>query len=208
MRQKKAVFLGLFFIITIFSLVGFLTRTNYDVFAQIPTGSIPTVTGTPSGPVITVKSGIGEPSINVRSGPSVLYDQVGVLLEGQSAPAKGRSPGGEWILIEYAGAPGGTGWVYGANVNITPGTLPIVEPPPTVTPEVTQTIDPTLAAQFIVTAAPTRLPTFTQPAPLSIPTYQTGTESATASGVPMGLVILVLLTVGILFGIFSLVQKR
>lgn len=179
------------------------------VFAQIPTGTVPTVTSTPSGPIVTVRPGQNEDFINVRSGPNSLYPKIGILMIGQSAPAKGRSPGGEWILIEYAGVPGGVGWVYANLVNITPGDLPIVEPPPSPTPAVTQTIDPTLAAQFIVTSAPTRLPTYTPPPPLVVPTFLPAANSAlTLTGVPMGLVILIFLTAGILMGIFSLTVRR
>jgi hypothetical protein len=198
----------IFFIITIILGLGFLKEPEQPVFAQIPTGTIPTVTGTPTGPIVTVKSGIGEPSVNVRSGPNVLYDAVGVLLVGQSATAKGRSPGGDWILIEYPGAPSGEGWVYGANLDITPGILQVVEPPATSTPAVTQTIDPTLAAQFIVTIAPTRLPTYTPAEPIALPTYSNTSVGNSVGPVPMGLIIVVLLTIGVLLGIFSLVQRR
>jgi hypothetical protein len=210
MRQKtaqKSIYFIIFFI-----LVGSVFISNEDrdtVYAQIPTGTIPTVTSTPSGPVVTVRPGQNEDFINVRSGPNSLYPKIGVLLLGQSAPAKGRSPGGEWILIEYPGVPGGVGWVYANLVNITPGDLSIVEPPPAPTPEVTQTIDPTLAAQFIVTSAPTRLPTFTPPPPLVIPTFEPASSGPSLlPGVPMGLVILVVLTVGILIWIFSFMQRR
>jgi len=168
---------------------------------------IATVTSTPSGPIVSVRPGTNEPSINVRSGPNALYPRVGVLLIGQTAVAKGRSPGGDWILIEYPGAPGNVGWVYSPFVNITPGELPIVEPPPTPTRDMTATIDPTLAAQFIVTVAPTRLPTFTPPPPLAIPTFQ-NPSAAGVPAVPMGLIIVVLLTIGVLLGIFSFVQRR
>jgi len=208
MRKKTAqwflysiIFLGLFGIL--------LVLNNQElVHAQIPTGTIPTVTSTPSGPIVSVRPGQNEDFINVRSGPNVLYPKIGVLLLGQTSPAKGRSPGGEWILIEYPGVAGGMGWVYANLVSLTPGNLPIVEPPPEPTPAVTQTIDPTLAAQFIVTVAPTRLPTFTPPPPLVIPTYPVSSSTGIISGVPMGLVILVLLTVGILLGIFSFIQRR
>lgn len=197
--------------IIIFVLFGsiLLAQNSTVVYAQIPTGTIPTVTSTPSGPIVTVRPGQNEDFINVRSGPNSLYPKVGVLLIGQTAAAKGRSPGGEWILIEYPGVASGVGWVYANLVNITPGDLPIVEPPPEPTPAVTQTIDPTLAAQFIVTTAPTRLPTFTPPPPLSIPTFQPAASSMVSlTGVPMGLVIAVLLTIGILLGIFSFIQRR
>ncbi len=208
MPSLRVKFFVTFLIITIFLGLGFLLKGEQPVFAQLPTGSIPTVTGTPSGPIVTVRPGGGEDFVNVRSGPNALYPRVGMLLAGQTAPAKGRSPGGEWVLIEYPGAPGGVGWVYAAFVSMTPGDLPIVEPPPTPTPEMTNTIDPTLAAQFIVTAAPTRLPTFTPPPPLLIPTFPPAQTSAVPAGIPMGLVIVVLFTIGILLGVISLVQRR
>ncbi len=201
----------LLYSIIFFILLGiiFASQEGAVVFAQIPTGTIPTVTSTPGGPIVTVRPGQNEDFINVRSGPNSLYPKIGLLLVGQSAPAIGRSPGGEWIMIEYSGVAGGVGWVYANLVNITPGDLPIVEPPPSPTPAVTQTINPTLAAQFIVTSAPTRLPTYTPPPPLVIPTFVPATSAAlTLPGVPMGLVILIFLTAGILLGIFSLTQRR
>lgn len=209
MRNKFAQWLLYSIIILALSSLVFSSRGDDVVYAQIPTGTIPTVTSTPSGPVVSVRPGQNEDFINVRSGPNVLYPKIGVLAIGQTAPAKGRSPGGEWILIEYPGVPGGVGWVYANLVSITPGDLPVVEPPPEPTPAMTATIDPTLAAQFIVTAAPTRLPTFTPPPPLVIPTYPPAESGMLLlSGVPMGLVILVVLTVGILLGIVSFIQRR
>lgn len=207
MRSTRRKWLLLLFIITIIIPFGLLGNEGTTVLAQIPTVDIPTVTSTPSGPIVSVRPGTNEPSINVRSGPNALYPRVGVLLIGQTAVAKGRSPGGDWILIEYPGAPGNIGWVYSPFVNITPGELPIVEPPPTPTRDMTATIDPTLAAQFIVTVAPTRLPTFTPPPPLVIPTFQ-NPSAAVVPAVPMGLIIVVLLTIGVLLGIFSFVQRR
>lgn len=168
---------------------------------------LPTVTGTPSGPMAVVVAG-NEPQINVRSGPGSLYDRVGVLLVGQSVPAKGRSPKGEWILIDYPGVPGGTAWVYSVYVKIVPPVqLPIMEPPPTPTPAQTATIDPTLAAKFVITTAPTRLPTFTPPAPLVIQTY-TADNDPSLGAIPMGLVILGLGALGIFLGIVAFAQGR
>ncbi len=172
--------------------------------AQISTGVMATVTGTPSGQFITVL--LDQPQINVRGGPGTAYPKVGVLLAGQQAPAKGISTGGEWIMIEYPGVPGGVAWVYSPLVNVSPGQLPVVEPPPTPTPLYTQTIDPTLAAQFIVTSAPTRLPTFTPPPPLVIPTFQS-MAAGTASRLPMGLVIILAIALGAFLGLVSLFQR-
>lgn len=209
MRKHTAHIAVYSIIITIFLSLGFLASASNDVQAQIPTGSIPTVTGTPSGVMATVKAGLGEDTINVRSGPHALYyPKIGVLVVGQTVPALGRSSGSDWILISYPGVPGGQGWVFSKYVDLTVGELPVVQPPASPTPEVTQTIDPTLAAQFIVTAAPTRLPTFTQAPPLTIPTYESSSGGQVIKGIPMGLVIAGLFSIGILMGIFSFIQRR
>jgi hypothetical protein len=176
------------------------------VQAQQPTGAIPTVTGTPSGAIVTVN--LDQDFVNVRSGPSsYFYPRVGVLIAGQSAPALGRSPGGDWIMITYTGAPGNIGWVYAPNVSlISQSFLPVVEAPPTPTPLATPTIDPTLAAAFIVPETPTRLPTFTPPAPLAIPTFVDEAQVDT-NRIPMGLVIFGLGFIGLLGALISLVRR-
>ncbi len=185
-RNGLQLFLG---ILAFTAALGFLfappARTG--VLAQQPTGSIPTVTGTPRGAYITVN--LDQDQINVRAGPSsYFYPKIGVLLAGQQAPAIGRSPGGDWIQIEYPGVPGSVGWVYAPLVSLSAGAnLPIVEPPPTPTPASTAAIDPTLAAAFIVPETPTRLPTFTQPSPLIVPTFPP--EDSNTTGVPLGFLI-------------------
>lgn len=182
-----------------------LGTTWTPVLAQQPTGSIPTVTGSPTGPFITVTDPDGA---NVRSGPSS-YDYpiaIGWLLPGESAPAIGRSPGQEWIQIVYLGAPGGVGWVYAPLVSLSGGYLPIVEPPPTATPRTTATLDPTMVAQFGIQLTPTRMPTFTAPAPIEYPTFDSST--GTGSRVPVGFAILGLAIVGILGAVISFLRGR
>jgi uncharacterized protein YraI len=174
--------------------------------AQQPTLLIPTVTGTPKGVTATVSLNSNE-AINVRSGPNALFSLVGQLLPGQEVPVLGRSSGGEWLLIEYFGAPDNKGWVYGPLVQKSPGEVPIVEPPPTQTPAMTQTINPTLAAQFITTPNPTRLTTFTPSNPLVIPTYGDISRTSVLGGIPMGLVILIIGGIGGLLAIFSVIRK-
>lgn len=178
--------------------------------AQQPTGSIPTVTSSPVGLMVTLKTGEGsEEQINVRSGPASNYAKVGVLTSGQFAPALGRTPGRDWILITYPGAPDGVGWIYSPYVDIIGrGDLPIVEPPATPTPETTPTIDPTLAAQFIVEVPPTGLPTFTAPPALIIPTYTTSTASAPSTRIPMGFLIFGMGVVGIFGVLISILRGR
>lgn len=173
---------------------------------QQPTGSIATVTGTPSGPLVTVNA--DQEQLNVRSGPSTNYPRVGVLIAGQQVPAMGRTPGGLWIQVVYPGVPEGVAWVYSGYVTIAAGNLPIIEPPPTPTPRVTPTVDPTLAAQFDIQITPTRLPTYTAPAPLVVPSFEEEPFRVGSGGIPIVLLIIGLGVVGI-FGFFvSLLRGR
>jgi hypothetical protein len=188
-----------------FAAVVFNVPAPQKVAAQQPTGSVPTVTSTPSGPSIRVTY---PEQINVRSGPSsYLYTAIGVLLSGQTAPAIGRSPGGDWIQIRYDGVAGAVGWVYAPLVGLSANAnLPIVEPPPTPTPATTPTIDPTLAAAFIPQFTPTRLPTFTPPGVLVIPTYPV--VARPTGGVPLGLVIALLMLIGGFGALISFLRGR
>jgi hypothetical protein len=172
------------------------------VAAQQPTGKVPTVTGTPTGQFITVNNPDGA---NVRSGPSSFdYPAIGFLVQGETAPALGRSPAHEWIEISYVPAPGGVGWVYAPLVLLSPGDLPILEPPPTNPPQTTPTINPTLAAAFHVQTTVTRLPTFTAPPPLA--TLSFGNSSTTSPKVPFGFVILALALIGVLGAVISFLR--
>ncbi len=177
---------------------GVTSTVHMNAAAQQPTVAIPTVTSTPSGPMVTVN--LDNEHINVRSGPSGDYATIGILQQGEKVPALGRSPGGDWIKIVYPTVEGGVGWVYAYLVSLSGGDLPIVEPPPTPTPRVTPTIDPTLAAQLIVDIGPTRMPTFTQPGPVQMPTYTQAPQISVAGGLPMGFFIIGLAVVG-LFGL-------
>jgi hypothetical protein len=194
-------------------IIGLLIVTSYtltdvnNVHAQQPTGSIPTVTGTPKGPTAKVRIGLTEDRVNVRSGPSIEYPEIGVILLGAEVPVVGRSIGGDWLVVEYPGVTGGIGWVWARYMSVTPGELAVVESPPLPEPIRTITIDPTMAAQFVTTPIATRLPTFTQPAPLVIPTYDNSTGQ-TLGGIPIGLIIIILAGTGILLGLFSYFQSR
>jgi hypothetical protein len=182
-----------------------LSPAQAGLLPQQPTVAIATVTGSPSGPIAVVNA--DQDQINVRSGPSVDYPIVGVLVAGERVAALGRSPGGDWIMIAYAGVPDGVAWVYSFLVTMQ-GSLPIVEPPPTPTPLVTPTIDPTLAAQFLIEIVPTRLPTYTPPEPLVIPTYTMPPVTQSTAGIPMGFVIIGLAALGVLGLFISLLRGR
>lgn len=168
--------------------------------------AISTDTPTPGGPTPFITQTYSEP-INVRTGPSTIYYPIiGQLPIGATAPALGVSPSRAWIQISYSPGPGGVGWVYAANVTLSPGYLPVIEPPPTSTPLATDTLDPTFVAQFSIQPTGTRLPTFTPPAPLAIPTFTNST--APASGSPMGVVIIAVALSGALVLVVSLFVRR
>jgi len=190
------------------TVLGLFDPGQPSALAQQPTGSIATVTGTPEGPVVTVDQSI--PVIRVYAGPSSFdYPSIGVLLGNETAPALGRADGREdWILIRYAGVPNAIGWVYGPYVKLSPGALlPLVEVPATPTPFSTPTIDPTLEAAFIGQQTPTRLPTFTPPAPLDVPLFADSPSSAPAN-IPAGLLILSLALFGFFGAVISYLRGR
>jgi hypothetical protein len=175
---------------------------------QIPTGSVPTVTGSPSGAIVIVLNN-EQGFANVRSGPGTLgYEIVGVMVEGQQAPALGRTIVGDWIMIAYPGVEGGVAWVWKDLVEVR-GDVPIIEAPATSTPRVTPTIDPTLAAQYLVDVPPTRLPTFTAPAPVSVPTFlPDSSQGTTGGGIPIGFLITGLAVLGIFGLLISFLRGR
>lgn len=187
-------------LITLILLGMFSASTSTVALAQQPT-NIPS-----SGMFITVIT--DEPQINVRMGPSSsVYPVVGILLTGSTAPALGRSQGGDWIQIEFPGAPNNKGWVYSPLVQVSPGALQIVEPPPTPVPPATSTIDPTLAAQFNVIPTSTRLPTFTPPPTLVIPTYIQPASDGSDESVPLGVIILAFAVLGLIGLPLSLTRR-
>lgn len=189
-------------------LMVFETDASAGAYNQQPTVAVPTVTGTALGPSIRVNA--DNDQINVRSGPGTQdYAVIGVLIAGQVVPAYGRSSGGDWIEVQYLGVEGSVGWVYSNLVTVLDNvSLPIIEPPPTSTPQVTPTINPTMAAQFISEPEETRLPTFTAPAPLVIPTFEPAPTSSVNLGIPVGMIIIILGIIGLLGSFFSLLRGR
>jgi hypothetical protein len=213
MVRKRALFRRVtacgFLVLLGVILIGFFGVPSIDLaYAQQPTGSIATVTGTPAGPIVKVDQSVSQ--VRIYAGPSSFdYPAVGVLVAGETAPAIGRARGREdWIQIIYLGVPGSTAWVFGLYVSLSPGALlPLVELPPTPTPFSTPTINPTLAAAFIGQQTPTRLPTFTPPPPLELPQFSDATESPT-TGVPTGLIVLSLALFGFFGAVISYLRGR
>ena len=207
MHRLRTKLLVVFLVIGILSWLGLINTVKSFAYAQQPTVAIPTVTSSPFGPMVTVNS--DQEQINVRAGPSAggEYPIVGVLQQGETVPAIGRSPGGDWIQIVYPTVNGGVAWVYAYLVTVSGGELPIVEPPPTPTPKVTPTIDPTLASQFNLGAGlATRLPTYT-PAPAAVyPTFEPG--DASRNGIPPILPIAGLMIIGAFGLLVSVLRGR
>ena len=175
-----------------------------SVQAQFPTVSIPTVTGSPQGPFVIVIGAEDEPA-NIRTGPNATYPKVGIMITGQTAPALGYF--GNYIQIVYPAAPGGKGWIYIPKAQLLNGPVPVLEPPATETPSITNTIDPTLAAQFSVEQRTTQLPTFTEPPPLLIPTFQEVSTNTVPGGLPIGFVIVILFGLGLFLALISLLRR-
>jgi hypothetical protein len=188
--------------------LGLFDPSNPAVLAQQPTVSIPTVTGTPEGPIVTVYQ--DHDFIHVYAGPSTFdYPSIGILLGNETAPAIGRARDRlDWIQIIYEGVRGSTGWIYGPYVKLSAGALlPLIDIPATPTPFSTPTIDPTLAAAFIGQQTPTRLPTFTEPPPLEQPSFSDA-PNASATNVPAGLLILGLGLFGFFGAVISYLRGR
>lgn len=193
------------------ALLALCIPSSAPALAQQATGSIPTVTGTPNGPMVSVDPSLQQ--IDVYAGPSSFnYPAIGVLLTGVNIPALGRArDDANWIMIRYEGVPGSIGWVYALYVSLTGGAggsaiLPLIDSPSTPTPASTPTINPTLAAAFIAPQAATRLATYTPPAPLVIPTFTGQTQRP--SRIPVGLLIFGFLFIGALGVVISFLRGR
>ena len=203
-REKRII---TFLLLTGFGFwVIFYVPAYSSAVAQQPTGSVPTVTGTPAGMIVRVNFDIE--TVNVYSGPSsYLYPSVGVLLKGQEVPALGISADNNWIQVYYPGVTDSIAWVYGPYVTIIKtGRLPEIPAPNTPTPLSTPTIDPTLAAAFIDPVTPTRLPTFTPPPDFIVPTFLPDLDSA--NRVPVGLLIIILGFIGAFGTLISFLRGR
>lgn len=212
-RQVRVPFWAIFFIslLILFGKRQVGTANAHPSYQDtaVPTQTkvVPTVTGTPLGPYVIVNS--DNDQINVRECPNTTTCAiVGYLLPGQKITANGRTDGGMWIQIDYPGVPGGVAWVHSSLVSLYGGSLPVVEPPATPTPLVTSTIDPTLAAQFVITIQPSRLPTFTNAAPIEITTYEPVETSSAPGNIPVGMIILSLAALGIFGALLSVLRGR
>ncbi len=205
---RKIIFFVFFLLMFAGMTLIFQFPSESDVFAQQPTGSIPTVTGTPQGVIVALY--LDRPQEDVYSGPSsYLYPRIGVLLAGQEMPAYGTSEDGNWVQIYYPGVPNSVAWVYAPYVKIVKtGQLPKLDTPPTPTAASTLVvnINPTLMAAFVTPLAPARLPTFTAPAPLMIATFVD--DASSVNRIPVGLIIFGFGFIGALGTLISFLRGR
>lgn len=205
---RKIIFLVFFLLMFGGMALVFHLPTQSSVQAQQPTGSIPTVTGTPSGVIVAVY--LDQAQVDVYSGPSeYLYPRIGVVLAGQEMPAYGISEDDNYVQIYYPGVSDSVAWVYAPYVKIVKnGQLPKLPAPPTPTPATTPIVDinPTLVAAFETPVISTRMPTFTAPAPLVIATFVDAASSG--NRVPMGLLIFGLGFIGALGTLISFLRGR
>lgn len=203
MRRLRRLATVLLILVTAFGLLAWNTAA---LFAASGAQQIATETLQPSatygGPTVFAAD-----QVNIRSGPSTSYDQVGVMIAGQTAPAIGRSQASEWIQIQYPGGPGGKAWVYAPLVSIRAGTiddLPVAEVPPT------STVPPTLTSlpgtDLPGTPEPTRAPTFTAAPPIPQPTFQQ--QDLGGGGFPPALLIIGLFMIGIFAGFMVILRQR
>jgi uncharacterized protein YgiM (DUF1202 family) len=54
---------------------------------------------------------VNSESLNIRRGPGIYYNTVGVIVAGQSVPVLGRDAAGGWLYISLPSNPSAFGWV-------------------------------------------------------------------------------------------------
>jgi len=146
--------------------------------------------------------------VNVRAGPGTEYDQVGIMIRGQSGVILGRTPNSFWLKIEYLGGPDNTGWVYKDLVRVVGDVIaaPTIIPPPTPTLPPTPTSEGPLQSSAIPEV--NSLPTFTAPPPVVRPTLLPIQGKRQGGGFPPALFIISLFVLGVFGGVVSLLRQR
>ncbi len=79
---------------------------------------------------------IATTNVNVRNGPGSVYDVIGALPTGATAPLAGRNDSGSWWYIVFPGGVNGYGWVSAsyATAACAPQVVQVIAAPPTPTP--------------------------------------------------------------------------
>lgn len=248
LNHSRAILMATIVVI-IALLVSGQTAAGQDVltptFTPFRQLDLPTTTPTPiGGPtamptrtaslVPVLAEAIGE--ANLRTGPGLNFDTVGVLLAGNPIPVIGRSVRFPWYVVEWDDAPSGEAWVFDQlvfiNGDIT--TVPVVEEPaaPTIDPTIaaiqatatillqtpgaaeTATATALMAPTGIYTMTPggpegvARLATFTEPPPYAQPTILPPARTPNEpSALPPAVFIISLSVLGILSLILTLLRR-
>jgi hypothetical protein len=121
------------------------TSTATASILQLPTATATQIGGpsaTPSRtPTITpvTAQAVGTPT-NLRAGPGLNFDIVGVLNAGDTVPIIGRSVQFPWYVVAWAEGPNGQAWVFEQLVQVIGDitTVPIVDAPAVPTTDPTQ----------------------------------------------------------------------
>jgi hypothetical protein len=119
--------------------------TPTETASTTPTEVAPTPTATPQPEPALLMS---RANLNIRSGPGVNYEVIGLLAAGQSAEITGLSLDYGWWQIKFPAGPSGYGWVSAHYVTAqNSGSVPLVPAaftpaPPTATATPTATSTP------------------------------------------------------------------
>ncbi len=118
---------------------------------------IPSPTPSPTSSLILITVSM---DTNCRTGPGKVYDYLGALLAGEQTEVVGWDGIGEYWYIKNPDQPGGFCWLWGQYATLTGDrqSLPLVAPPPTPMPTLTQT-QPSLLQPVYITGIATIVPT-------------------------------------------------
>jgi len=102
-----------------------ITATQMPEVAPTPTPQPTEIT-----PLVTAQV-----NANCRTGPGTVFDPYGFLLAGESAALVGRAADNSWYRVQLEGLSVPC-WISATiiDINVDPGTLPIIASPPTPTP--------------------------------------------------------------------------
>lgn len=93
--------------------LGWVSATYVQIDAAVTPPAIVTPSPTAAGP-----SGRVLQRLNVRSGPGLSFDSLGVLEAETIVNLSGRNANSTWLQIRYPQGPGGRGWVSAAYVQV------------------------------------------------------------------------------------------
>ena len=122
------------------------------VWIDVPPTSTPTATPTPTPIPDAV---VNAENLNLRSGPGMVYDRLGVLEQGDPLEVTSRNLAGDWLRV--IAPDGGEGWVAASllKINVPLAGVATAQAPPTPTPMYTPT--PTVTPTPELLLAPTLL---------------------------------------------------